>query len=94
MTREVLIQETGLEELEDALARRIGRPNEELVRLLHQVSRDVMQTRRVLTISEACAYFDHKVNEATVRKYIKDEGLPANKVGRQYFIDREELMDW
>ena len=94
MRRSVIIDEIGYDELEDAISRRVRESNEDLIRLLHQVSREVMSGRRVLTSSEACAYFNHKVTEATVRKYIATEGLPANKVGRQYFIDRDELMEW
>jgi excisionase family DNA binding protein len=94
MRRSVIIDEIGYNDLEDAITRRVQEANEDLVRVLREISCDVMLGRRVITSSEACAYFDHKVNEATVRKYIKKEGLPANKVGRQYLIDRNALMDW
>jgi excisionase family DNA binding protein len=94
MRRSVIVDEVGFVELEDALARRVRESNEDLLRRLHEISRDMMNGRRVISASEACAYFDHKVNEETVRKYIKTGGLPANKVGRQYFIDRDELMEW
>ena len=94
MRRSVIVDEVGYAELEDALARRVRESNEDLMRVLQEISRDLMGERRVLTARGACAYFDHKVNEATIRKYIKNEGLPANKKGRHYFIDRDELMDW
>ena len=30
----------------------------------------------------------------TLRKFIKNEGLPHYRVGNRYLVDREEFADW
>jgi PTS system nitrogen regulatory IIA component len=45
-----------------------------------------------LTVREVCTFLD--VPEATVTKWIKQRGLPAQRVGGQYRFNRAELLEW
>ncbi len=44
------------------------------------------------TIQETADYL--KVSTKTVRRYIKERGLPANKPAGIYLINREQLENW
>ena len=45
-----------------------------------------------LTVREVCKFLD--VPEATVARWIKQRGLPAQHVGGQYRFNRAELLEW
>src|SRR3954447_23062872 len=45
-----------------------------------------------LTVREVSKFL--KVTEATVNRWIKQRGLPAQHVGGQYRFNRAELLEW
>jgi PTS system nitrogen regulatory IIA component len=45
-----------------------------------------------LTVREVCKYLN--VTEASVTRWIKQRGLPAQHVGGQYRFNRAELLEW
>ena len=49
---------------------------------------------KVITHKEAIHYFNGDVTPETVLRYIHEEALPAQKVGRLYFIRIDDLFAW
>jgi excisionase family DNA binding protein len=45
---------------------------------------------KLMTVQEAAAYA--RVSVSTVRRWVRDEGLPVYKAGRQKRIDEMELV--
>lgn len=51
-----------------------------------------MDTDKLLTFNEAKEYL--RVNKITLYKLIRNNELPAFRVGKQIRIPKKELMDW
>ena len=51
-----------------------------------------MGTEKLLTFNETKDYLS--VNKATLHKLIREESLPAFRVGKQFRFDKSELQSW
>ena len=79
---------------------------EEVVQPLQEEIADLkeclFEERQSITHKEACRFFGGRIKPQRVKDYIfgrklppnVDVPLPANKVGRQYFIDTDVLELW
>ena len=51
-----------------------------------------MFNERILTISDVANFL--KIPKSSVYKLIKDDGLPAYKVGKHFRLVEDEVKDW
>ncbi len=49
-------------------------------------------TENYISVEEAAQYLD--IKPVTLRRWIKDKGVPAHKIGKQWKFKRSELEEW
>ena len=59
---------------------------------IEQARKDATLTRELVTIGEA-SDFCIEASTSTIRKWIKEKGLPTYEMDGKTFIDRQELYD-
>ena len=47
---------------------------------------------KVYTLNEACNILG--ITRATMRKIMKQQGFPASKIGGQWMILKDDLLEW
>jgi len=48
--------------------------------------------KRYLKMRDVCDYFS--VTNETICKWIRNEGMPAHKIGKQWLFIQQELDEW
>lgn len=82
------------DELTQLLRNLIQRETEELRREVVLLRQDLALSRRVVTTSQATAFFDEYVKPGSLVGYIKYQGLPARKTGCLWHLYVQDIFDW
>lgn len=51
-----------------------------------------MSSQEILTTKETAEFL--RVSTITLRKFIKEDSLPAHKMGRKWIFLKSEILDW
>lgn len=51
-----------------------------------------MDTGKWMSTKQVCAYLG--ISRDTASKWIKENGMPAHRIGRSWKFDREEIDTW
>ena len=55
-------------------------------------SKIAIQDKRYLLVRDACEYLN--VSDETIYKWIRENFIPAHRVGKRWMFDREEIDQW
>ncbi len=80
------------DELTQLLRNLIQRETEELRREVVLLRQDLALSRRVVTTSQATAFFDEYVKPGSLVGYIKYQGLPARKTGCLWHLYVQDIF--
>lgn len=62
---------------------------------VERISEKLTLQKEVLTHREVAAdYLNGEVTPETVIRYVKEEGLPATKKGRAWYVKKDDLEAW
>lgn len=98
MPRDDLAVSLTLDELERLIEQSVNRALRNETAPLADDVRELkrrLPVKKVLTHKQVAKYYlDGEVTPRTIKRYIKEEGLPATKQGNLYYIEVEKLEAW
>ena len=94
MSNRLEVEKMTAGQLRELMQQAIRSETQGLCEQVRQLKKKLHEQRAVITHKEAPAYFNHEVKPETITGYIRNEGLPATKRGRLWFIRVEDLQEW
>ena len=94
MSRRTEVDGMSKREMREMMQETMRQATQPLQEEVRELKKKLHEQRPVITHKEAPAYFNHEVKPETITGYIRNEGLPATKRGRLWFIRVDELQEW